>query len=83
MGQGQIGLTLLSKIHNMELVHDSLHQASVPHLWRVGDWGQKGGSMPSLKEILTSVLDLLKGRAPARAFVPVPVPVKVDRRRRR
>lgn len=43
---------------------------------------EKGGSMPSLKEILTSVLDLLKGRQPARAFVPVPIPVKVDRRRR-
>lgn len=37
--------------------------------------------MPSLKEILTSVKNLLRrGLAPERAYVPVPV--RVDRRRR-
>jgi hypothetical protein len=37
--------------------------------------------MQSLKEILSSLLDLLQGRSLARA--PVPVPVRVDNRRRR
>ena len=37
--------------------------------------------MPSLKEILTSLLDVLQGRSLQRA--PVPVPVRVDNRRRR
>jgi hypothetical protein len=37
--------------------------------------------MPNLKEILSSLLDLLQGRSMAPA--PVPVPVRVDDRRRR
>jgi hypothetical protein len=39
--------------------------------------------MPSLKEILNSVLDLLKGRSPQRALVPIPIPVRVEPPRRR
>jgi hypothetical protein len=39
--------------------------------------------MPSLKEILNSLLDVLQGRSLARAPVPIPIPVRVDQRRRR
>jgi hypothetical protein len=45
--------------------------------------GEKGVTMPSLKEILSSLLGALLGRPLQRAYVPVPVPVRVDNRRRR
>ena len=37
--------------------------------------------MQRLKDVLNSLLGLLQGRSPARAYVPVPV--RVDNRRRR